>query len=62
MKFFITDNCIGCGACYNDCVHFCIKNENGRYKIADNCIECGDCYTICPVGAIRIVHDDEMNL
>lgn len=48
-NFIISEKCVHCGACKNDCPVQAIKN----FSINQNlCIRCGDCYEICPVGAI----------
>ena len=50
--YFITDACIGCGACLSDCPQSCI-DLNGRAEIRQaNCLHCGNCAAICPAGAV----------
>ena len=53
MAFKITDDCIACGACADECPVSCIVEADGKYEInADECIECGACAGACPVEAI----------
>lgn len=50
--YYITDACIGCGACKKNCPQSCI-NEGIPYAIMQNhCLYCGNCYEKCPVGAV----------
>ena len=53
--YFVTDNCIGCGACLNDCPQSCIDMTDSRAVIRQqNCLHCGNCAAICPVGAVIV--------
>lgn len=48
----ITDSCIACGTCAQNCPVECIF-EGDIYSIdADQCIDCGVCQENCPVEAI----------
>ena len=52
MAYKITDTCISCGACVEECPVEAIKEGDDKYEIdADLCIECGACEGACPVGA-----------
>lgn len=52
MVFRITDDCLACGACADECPVGAIK-EGEIYKIdPDECTECGACKDTCPVEAI----------
>ncbi len=52
MAFKITDECISCGACADECPVSAIAEGDGKYEIdADTCIACGACAGVCPVGA-----------
>lgn len=52
MAYKISDDCIACGACADECPVGCIKEGDGKYEIdADECIECGACAGACPVDA-----------
>lgn len=51
MAFKITDACIACGACAENCPVSAIS-EGDIYVIdAETCIGCGACAGTCPVGA-----------
>jgi len=51
MAYFITEECIGCGACKEECPVDCIS-EGDIYVInAEECIDCGNCAQVCPVDA-----------
>lgn len=50
--FVITDECIGCGLCAENCPQKCI-DEGQPYVIRqENCLHCGLCFENCPVQAI----------
>lgn len=52
MAYKITDKCISCGACAQQCPVGCIEQGDERYVIDSNqCIECGTCAGVCPVEA-----------
>lgn len=52
MAYKISEDCISCGACQNECPQKCILDGDGKYEIdAARCIECGACADCCPVGA-----------
>ncbi|NLA77584.1 MAG: 4Fe-4S binding protein [Clostridiales bacterium] len=52
MAYFISDDCIACGACEADCPVAAISEGDGKYVIdASLCTECGCCADTCPVGA-----------
>lgn len=46
--YFITENCIGCGACVKVCPQNCICTEKVPFEInKENCLHCGNCLTAC---------------
>lgn len=52
MAYQISDDCIMCGACAEECPNNAISEGDGKYVIdADACISCGACEGVCPVGA-----------
>lgn len=52
MAYKISDECIACGACADECPVSAISEKDGKFVInADDCIDCGACASACPVGA-----------
>src|SRR5699024_9355258 len=52
MAYVISDDCIACGACAEECPVSAISEGDGKYVIdADTCISCGACAGTCPVSA-----------
>jgi NAD-dependent dihydropyrimidine dehydrogenase PreA subunit len=51
MAYVITDDCVACGACIDECPSEAIS-EGDIYVISDACIDCGACVDSCPSGAI----------
>ena len=52
MAHRITDDCIACGACVDECPVECIT-EGDIYVIdAETCTDCGACVDACPSDAI----------
>ncbi|MBQ1838561.1 MAG: 4Fe-4S binding protein [Ruminococcus sp.] len=52
MAYVISDECIMCGACADECPCSAISEGDGKYVIdADACVDCGSCADVCPVGA-----------
>ena len=57
MAFKISDDCIACGACAENCPVGAITEGDGKFVInPDLCVECGACADTCPVGAPNICH------
>ncbi|MBN1809011.1 MAG: 4Fe-4S binding protein [Planctomycetes bacterium] len=53
MAYRITDKCIACGICKDECPVEAIS-EGDIYVIdQEKCIECGACVTACPNEAIE---------
>ena len=52
MAYKITDICVACGTCIDQCPVGAIS-EGDIYKIdADACVSCGICASACPTRAI----------
>ena len=52
MAYKISDECIACGACEDECPVSAISMGDGKYEIdPDTCVSCGSCTEVCPVGA-----------
>ena len=53
MSYVITEECIACGSCENDCPVQAISEGDDRYVIDSKlCTNCGSCADQCPVEAI----------
>ena len=53
MAYVITDECVACGTCAEECPAEAISEGDGKYVIdADACLDCGTCEAACPTGAI----------
>ena len=57
MLVEITDDCIQCGVCVDDCMSKVLNIVDGKLvynkKEGDEpCLSCGHCYAVCPKGAI----------
>lgn len=50
----ISNNCIGCGECVDNCPRDCIKTGSPYEIIEENCLHCGLCKEVCPVKAIEV--------
>ncbi|MDR0273389.1 MAG: 4Fe-4S binding protein [Clostridiales bacterium] len=51
MAYKITDACISCGACVDQCPTSCISEGTPYVINAPECIACGACANTCPVSA-----------
>ena len=52
MAYQISDECVACGACAQECPVSAISEGDGKFQIdADTCVSCGACAGVCPVGA-----------
>lgn len=55
LTFFITEKCIGCGACARQCPANCISGEKKTRHVIDQskCLKCGSCERTCHFHAIE---------
>lgn len=54
MAYVISDECIACGVCIDECPVNAIS-EGDIYVIdPDICTDCGSCAEVCPVEAISM--------
>ena len=54
MAYVITDECVACGDCMNECPVDAISEGDPIYVInADECTDCGACAEVCPNDAIK---------
>ena len=52
MAYIISDECLGCLACVDECPVGAISEKDGKAVIdPEVCIECGACAGVCPVEA-----------
>lgn len=53
MAHVITDSCVMCGTCCENCPVGAIREGDAQYFInPDECIDCGACASNCPSEAI----------
>jgi NADH-quinone oxidoreductase subunit F/NADP-reducing hydrogenase subunit HndC len=54
VQYFITDKCIGCGACARKCPAGCISGDKKERHVIDQsqCLKCGECERTCKFNAI----------
>lgn len=52
-KFYVTDQCTGCGLCAKNCPCQAIVMENNRPVWKENCSFCLKCIHSCPVRALQ---------
>ena len=53
MAHVISDECVACGTCVDECPVGAISEGDGKYEInADEGVDCGSCAAVCPTGAI----------
>ena len=52
MAYIISEECIGCMDCVDECPVSAISEKDGKAFInKDECIECGACVGACPIEA-----------
>ena len=53
MAYVISNDCVACGTCIEECPVGAIAAGDGKYEInPDTCVSCGTCAGVCPTGAI----------
>lgn len=57
LKYFITEDCIGCTKCSRVCPVSCISGKVKERHVIDQekCIKCGACYDACPVKPVKAI-------
>ena len=54
MAYIISDDCIKCGTCIDECPNEAISEGDTKYVInPDACVDCGTCADACPSEAIH---------
>ena len=54
MAYKISNDCIACGTCIDECPLGAIHEGEEHYSIdPEVCAECGTCADVCPTGAIE---------
>ncbi len=52
MAYKISDDCINCGACKDECPVEAIEEKDDKMIIKEDlCLDCGACASVCPVDA-----------
>ena len=55
MAFVITEDCVACGTCADECEADAIEEGEDIYVIDEGkCTECGTCVDECPNGTIIV--------
>jgi len=53
LAFMITEDCVACGTCADQCESDAIEEGEDIYVIDEGkCTECGTCVEVCPTEAI----------
>jgi ferredoxin len=53
MPFEISDECLACGVCADECPVEAISEGEDQFIIdADECTDCGSCQEVCPNDSI----------
>lgn len=58
MPHIITDDCISCGLCMDECPVEAIAEGTDKYVIDPGlCTDCGSCADVCPMDAPKPADD-----
>ena len=53
MAYVISDDCIACGTCNDECPGGAISDGDIYHIDPETCTECGTCADVCPSEAIH---------
>lgn len=53
MAYKITDSCVACGTCIDECPVSAISEGDIYFINPDECTSCGCCAGVCPTEAIE---------
>lgn len=53
--FDISDECVKCGTCYENCPQKAIEEKTHYEIMQEHCLHCGLCFENCPVEAIEVL-------
>ncbi len=56
ITYTITDDCVGCTRCVEECPADSIQGEKGSKHVIQQgmCVKCGACFEVCPVKAVEV--------
>ncbi|MCP4756244.1 MAG: 4Fe-4S ferredoxin [Proteobacteria bacterium] len=54
LEIVVSDECIGCGTCSENCFSRSIEVRDERAVVSDTCIGCGRCVSLCQQNALRM--------
>ena len=58
MAYRITDACIACDLCVEQCPIDAIEEGDPIYVVTDLCCDFEECLVVCPTDAIVLVEED----
>lgn len=59
VEITVTEDCIGCGLCEEQCTFEAIKVVEGIAEVGEDCTGCGRCFNVCPEGALKVSVRDQ---
>lgn len=54
MAYVISEDCVACGTCIDECPVAAISEGDIYHIDADACTECGSCAAVCPSQVISL--------